>query len=69
MWTVEGEHIGQFGTDSWDLNSGVRNGLLRDAIQEEEFGEHFNRVFPADESNDLAVEFAYFHPTSLDDQV
>jgi len=39
MWTAEGEHIGQFGREFWDLTLGVKNRLRRDDIEEEEFVE------------------------------
>lgn len=39
MWTVEGEYIGQFGREHWDLSSGVKNRLRKDDIEEEPFGE------------------------------
>jgi len=39
MWTAEGEHIGQFGREHWDLTCGVKNRLRKDDIDEEEFVE------------------------------
>ena len=39
MWTVEGDFVGQFGRENWDLTSGVKNRLRKDDIADEPFME------------------------------